>query len=258
MALRISTGLRTFLASGGSLKQAFSGGRLEIYTGTQPASGDAAVTGTLLVTITDASGARTAETQATGSVTLTGGAAGSVDTVTVDSYNILDAAVAYTTSLDNTATLLAAALNRSALNLDFDASASGAVVTLTAKPGLGTRYNTKAVSATLTTITASYGNFSGGVASINGLKFEDASSGTMTKRTSQTWTGVAVADGTAGYFRLYGPNADTGVVDSAGVKLRMDGSISTSGAQLNMSPTSIANGSTQTVTTFSPTMPASA
>jgi hypothetical protein len=258
MPLRISTGLRNHLLSGGSLKQSLQGGRIEIYTGTQPTSPDDAATGTLLVTITDNSGAHTVETPATGSVELTGGGSGNISAITVGGVNILDETVTYATSLNNTASLLAAALNRSSLNNDFKATVVGAIVTLTCHPGLGTKFNTVAVSGTTATITTSFTNFSGGVAAVNGLRFEDGSAGTMAKRTTQTWTGVAGNTGTAGWFRHYGPNTDSGTADADGVKLRMDGAIATSGSQLNMSPTSMTSGATQTISAYSPSLPASA
>lgn len=50
MALRDNTAMANRLAD--SAATAFNGGTLEIYTGTQPASGDTAVAGTLLATIT--------------------------------------------------------------------------------------------------------------------------------------------------------------------------------------------------------------
>ncbi len=257
MTLRVSTGLRNHLLSGGSLKDALNNGRLEIYSGTQPATADAAVSGTLLVTISKASGAWTAEVPSTGSITLTGGSAGSVDDVKVNGVSILDAVVPYNTSLTQTATDLAAALNRSATNLDWNASASGAVVTLTTKPQRGPLYASATLVSTTTTLTKTDSAPTGGAAAANGLQFEDGAAGTMVKRASQTWTGVAVADGTAGWFRCYGPVADAGGADAAGAMLRLDGAIATSGGELNMTPTSIANGSTQTANTFSPTVPAS-
>src|SRR5262245_17278078 len=111
MALRISTALRNFLCQHGSLRQALQNGIIEIYSGSQPAGGDSAVSGTLLATITKASGSRTAEVLATGTVTLTGGASGSVNTVTVDGINLIpQGAVAFNTSLTQTAADLAAAI----------------------------------------------------------------------------------------------------------------------------------------------------
>jgi hypothetical protein len=51
---------------GGSLRDIFKRGVLQIYSGTQPASADFACTGTLLLTITNASGAFTAGAVANG------------------------------------------------------------------------------------------------------------------------------------------------------------------------------------------------
>jgi hypothetical protein len=254
MAIRLSTGLRNFMLSRGSLSQAFNGGFLEVRTGAQPAEADDAPIGTKLVTFTAASGVWTAETPATGSIELTGGAAGSINTVTVDSINILDTAVPFNASLAQTASDLADALNRSSLNTDFDAEASSATVTLTSRPCRAVRYNGITIAGSLTTITATYTAPSGGVAATNGLWFESAASGILLKRTTQVATGVAIASGTAGWFRLKGVITDNDA-DSTTL-IRMDGSIATSGGNLTMSPTTMTIGATQTLPTFSPTIPA--
>lgn len=54
--LNVSTAMRNQLLDGGSLKSALASGFIKIYSGTPPASADAAVTGTLLCTISIASG----------------------------------------------------------------------------------------------------------------------------------------------------------------------------------------------------------
>lgn len=59
MTIRLSTQLRTNLAGATGFAASFANGVIEIYTGTQPANADAAVTGTLLGTMTLASGAFT-------------------------------------------------------------------------------------------------------------------------------------------------------------------------------------------------------
>jgi len=264
MALRYSKGLRNFLNEGGSMKQALANGRLLIYTGTQPASADDAVSGTLLATITLASGAHTAEVRATGSLTISGTTSGSVDTVTVNSIDILGGAVTHTGDVNTMATAVAAAINNNPKNLLYTASSTGSsgVVTLTAKPGLGTLVNGHAVSATATTTTVgTFVNIGSGVAGVNpanGLRFGDSAAGVLIKDASQTWSGDAVATGTAGWFRFLGAVADAGAADAAEQYLRLDGNIATSGANLNLSSTAVVSGAAQRVTTFSLTLPASA
>jgi len=262
----MSEGLRNYLNAGGSLKSALDGGKILVYSGTQPTNADDAVSGTLLCTYTKSGGAHTVEVRATGSVTLTGGAAGSVDTVTVNSIDVLGVAVPFNTSLTQTAADVAAQINRNRANLLYIASSGGAVVTLTARPGLGATVNGHAVTATLTTITASYVNIGSGVSgvsSVNGLTFEgsqltsQAANGIMTKTASETWQGTAAATGTAGWFRFVGPVVDAGSADSVEAFMRLDGSVATSGAQLNLSSTSMTAAAIQTISTFQITVPAS-
>lgn len=257
MALRFSPALQNFIATNGSWKDFLDEGSIEIYTGTQPATADLAVTGTLLVTITSSAGAKTAEVRSTGSVTLTGGAAGSVDTLTVNGVEIMGSATAFDTSLTQTATNIALKINRNPKNKDIVASSSGAVITLTAQPGMGTLPNGWVVASTVTTITKTDANMASGVNSANGLKMDyNSAAGVFTKDTTQTWSGTAAATGTAGWFRYKGSIADAGALDSTATYLRMDGNIATSGANLNMSSTSITSGALQTLSTFSLTIPA--
>lgn len=256
MTLRVSTAARNLVLSGGSLKDALQGGKILIYTGAQPASADAAPTGTLVATITASAAAHTPEVQATGTVTLSG-SAGSVDDITVGGVSIIDAAVPFNTSLTQTASDLAAAINSSASNPEYVASSSGAVVTIVAKRGAGATANGLAVAGTLTTLTATYAALSGGVTSANGLKFGAAAAGVLPKHATQVWSGVAGASGTAGWFRFVGAVADSGAADATESQIRLDGAISTSGAQLNMSSTTVTSGATQTISSFPITLPTS-
>lgn len=57
MALRISTGMRTGMATTQGLKEILDGGCLDIYSGGQPTTADYAETGIKLVRITKSSGA---------------------------------------------------------------------------------------------------------------------------------------------------------------------------------------------------------
>lgn len=257
MTERISTALQNFLNSLGSITDALQNGELRILTGAQPASADAAQTGTLLCTVTDNAGARTAEVLATGTVTLTGGASGSVNTVTVNSIDILGGAVPFNGTLSQTASDVAAQINRNKSSPNYTASAVGAVVTITALPGTGASVNTFAVSSTLTTITASYANLSGGVTAVNGLKFDYSAAGVMAKYAGQTWAGDNVASGVAGYFRFTGSAADAGAIDTTASQLRLDGAISTSGAELNLNNTTLAITARTTISSATSTVPAS-
>lgn len=256
MTLRYSTGLRNFMAKYGSLADALQNGEINVYTGAQPSSADGAPSGTLLCTITSGAAARTAEVLATGTVTLTGGASGSVDAVTVNSVDILGAAVAFNSTLTQTAADVAAQINRNKSSPNYRATSDGAEVTIHALPGTGTQPNGYVVSATLTTITASYGNMSGGVAPVNGLKFDGPSDGEMEIYEDQVWSGVNVAAGTAGWFRFTGSVADSGLVDTDGVQIRLDGSVSTTGADLNLNNTTLAVDATTRITAATATVPA--
>jgi hypothetical protein len=257
MTLRLSAGLRNFVNQNGSIRDALGGGEIQIYSGAQPASAEAAPTGTLLATITAASGARTAEVLATGTVTLTGGAGGAVNTLTVNSVAIIDGAVPYNSSLAQTAADLAAMINNSASSPEYTASAAGAVVTISARRGSGAGPNGYAVASTTTTLTKTDANMAGGVTAANGLQFGTSAAGVLAKRASQAWSGIAVASGTAGWFRFVGAVADPGTLDTSEATVRMDGAVSTSGAQLNMSSTTITSGATQTIASFPITLPTS-
>ena len=146
------TGTTVAAAHGGCLKDIFKNGVLYIYSGSQPATADAAATGTQLVKITESSGAWVAGAEA------------------------------------------------------------------------------------------------------NGLEFDDESAGTLVKCADETWSGAGLDTGTAGWFRLCGNPADTPGLLSTTLP-RIDGSIGTSGANLNMSSTSIVALATYTIDTFTFTLP---
>lgn len=256
MTMRLSTGLRNFLAKEGGIDGALRNGIIEIYSGAQPASADAAPTGTLLCTISAASASVTPEVLATGTVTLTAGAAGSVDTVTVGGINILGAVVAFNGTLAQTASDVAAQINRNTSAPDYTASAAGAVVTITALPGTGASVNGFTVAATSTTLSTSTTNLASGVTAVNGLLFDPVTAGVLPKRSSQTWSGLNAASGTAGWFRHYGSVADSHALDSTASTIRLDGAIATSGSEMNLNSTAFVAGATTTIATWSMTVPA--
>lgn len=259
MTLRISAAARNYALHTGSLKNVFQGGKLKIYTGTQPATAEAAPTGTLLATITDASGAHTQEVRATGTITLSG-SSGTVDAVTANALPIIGAAIAFDTSLTITAAALAAAINNYNSEPKWTATSAAAVVTVIAPLGMGAGANGMVLDSTCTTLVGTdvnIGTTVAGVTAVNGLKFGAPSGGVMPKLSTQTWSGVAANSGTAGWFRFEGAVTDSGALDSTESQLRLDGAISTSGSQLNMSSTSITAAATQTITSFPVTFPTS-
>jgi hypothetical protein len=88
-----------------------------------------------------------------------------------------------------------------------------------------------------------------------GINLGTSSAGSIPKATAESWSGVNVASGTAGYFRWVAPG-DDGTLST--LQKRLQGSCGMSGADLNMSSINLVNGATQTIDSSSITMPASA
>lgn len=256
MTMRLSTGIRNFMNKYGSYNRALRGGYLEIWSGAQPAAADAAATGTLLCSISNNSGAVTNEVLATGTLTLSGGAAGSVNTVTVNGIDILGGVVPFNATLAQTAADVTAQINRNTADPEYTATAVGAVVTIQAIPGRGATPNGYAVAATSTTITTTNTAMAGGVASVNGLLFDLSTGGVMPKLLTQVWGGLNLATGTAGWFRHHGSVLDANLLDATGTILRVDGAIATSGAEMNLNSTAVTAGATTTLASYQLTIPA--
>jgi hypothetical protein len=87
----------------------------------------------------------------------------------------------------------------------------------------------------------------------NALEFGDAASGAIAKAAAETWQGTGLAAGTAGYFRICANPTDNGAASTT--LPRIDGSVGTSGADLNMTSTTVAVGATYTIDTFQFTLP---
>ncbi|MFM7010385.1 MAG: hypothetical protein ACKO0Z_13825 [Betaproteobacteria bacterium] len=99
---------------------------------------------------------------ATGTVTLTGGGSGSVDSITVNGVTITSGAVSFATDLPTTATAVAANINAYTSTPNYTAAAVGAVITITAST-VGQASNGFVVVANTTTITSTAVNLSGGL-----------------------------------------------------------------------------------------------
>lgn len=258
MTIRLSTGARNGLTGSLGFEAMFNRGYINIYTGTQPATADSAVTGTLLGTITNSSLALTKETRATGSVTITAATGGTINNITVGGLNIIpDGAItALVGDAAGTASLLCDAINRNGI---MQATVSGAVVTLMGRPGTGV--TTAAVAGSLTTVTATYvamGSGVAGVAPVNGLILASPSVGVVSKSSSQVWSFSGLAAGTAGWFRLFSSDtADTGAILTAAPWYpRLDGSVATSGGDMALSNIAVTIGAPNTCDRFNITMPA--
>lgn len=144
MALQASTGLRNKLLDTGSLKSLMALGSIKIYSGAIPANADAAVTGTLLCTIT---------------------------------------------------------LNSTATGLSMAAAAVA---------------------------------------------------GVLEKLSSETWSGVNAASGTATYYRHVAVG-DTGALSTT--EARLQGLVGTVGVEMNLSSTTLTSGATQTLDFYSVQLP---
>ena len=256
MAVRLGMKLRNDILDGSCLRNLLRGGIIHIYSGVQPASADSAESGTLLVKITDTKADYTGGTAATADIQLTGGSAGSIDTVVVgDGIPLIGSAVDYVTGLNETATALAAAINAYANVLGISAVAVTDTVTLSMPLWMGVAPNATALTVTKTTLTTTEDStFTSGADATAGLAFAAAASaGTLTKD-SATWQGTGLQDGTAGWFRWYDADYVTGADTTA---CHMDGSAGTSASQLLMSSAAIQDGVDVTVNSVNITEPAS-
>lgn len=102
---------------------------------------------------------------ATGTVTLTGGAGGSVNNVTVNGVTITSGGVLFTTDLATTATAVAANITAYTSTPNYTATAVGPVITITASDA-GQGPNGFVVATSTTTITATTTDMSGGLNAI--------------------------------------------------------------------------------------------
>ncbi len=112
----------------------------------------------------------------------------------------------------------------------------------------------------LALLTQSAGDFVAGIGT-NGLVFDDidmSNDGVVGIPSGDSWQGLGLADGVAGYFILYDNAYDDGA-DVAGSedKIRAHGSCGVSGTIMTMPTTTIVTGKTVTIDSFDITLPAS-
>lgn len=98
-----------------------------------------------------------------------------------------------------------------------------------------------------------------GTVSVNGggtgVTFDAAAAGVIAKAAAETWRFTGLADGTAGWFRLWPAGGTPG--GSSASEARLDGTVGTSGADANINNLNIVVGGVTTVDSFTVTMPAS-
>lgn len=120
------------------------------------------VGGTQMFQVAGGYAALNPSTPAVGSVTLTGGGAGSVNGITIAGTQIMSGVENFDTSLAQTAANVAANISAYSINPNYVAIAVGAIIYIVAAAS-GTGENGKAVVPSTTTITTTVANMAGGV-----------------------------------------------------------------------------------------------
>ena len=86
-----------------------------------------------------------------------------------------------------------------------------------------------------------------------GVKFETAAAGgALPKESTEVWSGVNVASGTASFYRHVAVG-DTGV--SSTTQPRIQGLVNTFGGEMNLTSTTLTNGATQTIDFYTVALP---
>ncbi len=105
----------------------------------------------------------------------------------------------------------------------------------------------------LVKITLASGAFTSGV-STNGINFDAAALGVLSKAVAEVWSGQNLAAGVIGWGRFY---ANTVIQGESTTAIRFDFAVSQSGAELDAGNTTVVAGGTTTLSTFTITFPAS-
>lgn len=261
MAEKFSTGLRNHMLGGRGFRECFADSVLKVYSGTAPTEADDATSGTLLVTITKSSG--TASSKEHGVV--------AVNTITVPGVHVTGT-YAVTVTVDGTtytATFDAAAAHANndeiAQGLCWELNKIPQVMAICPTTGgatgvIGVACRIPGITLTIAdgggTITfgAAAAILAGSRAAADTLQFKLQATGIISKIVADTWSGVIAVSGTAGYFRLV-TTEDLGTDNVT--DLRLQGNVSTSGAEMNLSSVGLVAGATITLSSFDVTFPAS-
>jgi hypothetical protein len=265
--MKFSSGFVTNLCRSGGYWKNLANGVLKLYSGAEPATADAAATGTLLATLTLSGSAWTAEVQAEYAFTVSG-TSGTITNVKVGGLEILGSTVTWASDNTTTAALIAAKINDHSSPTQFVARSSGAVVYVKCPPTSGTAYAAIVIATTcsggdMAATVASSGLPNGsngttlGVAAVNGLNFQfPAVAGVFTKETTVWQDTSADASGTVGYARLTLEGTDDFTLSTA--FRRVQYSVGTSGADITSSVLTTTAAAPVILNTFTFTVPTSA
>ena len=263
MTVKHSRYLQNELSGGRSLREIYGDCVLTMYSGAAPTNPEDAATGTRLCKITLSSGAVVVTDRGTARVyKLVPGAghvAGNTIKVTV---TVEGAATTYTYTIlaaDDTDQKVA---NKVAQMLNdipqIQAICEGDTTNIWAQcriPGLALTL-ADGTGTYAITVTAKVS-----AARTNALQFSAPTIGVISKPTADTWTGLNLAAGTAGYFRLSIPSdpesVGTPTSDTGYAYPRTQGTLATVGGDATIDPATVTKDATSTVTAFTLTIPAS-
>lgn len=258
MPEKFSTGLVNFMLNKGCLKKAFEDCVIEIFSGTAPATADAAEGGaTLLCKLTK-------NAQQVDS-----------DEVSISKQSMIEITVASTgntvivaiNGVDYTYSVLAADddLRKVARKVALMLSGIPEVRAIALASGSADgKIAIQSRIAGLSFTIAKGGGGGGGTATwivtdnliansrSDALQFGTVSAGKISKEAGQIWSGVNLANGVASWFRIVLPG-DDGLASTT--QLRIQGAIATSGAEINMNSTTFTKDATTTQDQLDITIP---
>jgi len=257
MAEKVSTGMRDWILA--LKRELLDDVVMKIYSGTPPDDADDAVSGTLLVTVTKSSGTVSSNERSYSgrwSVTIPGSHASGTYavTITVDST---DYTCTYDTSdpegyasNDAIAKGLARKIREGCPQVFAIAEGANSKLYIQGRVGGVDISSVADGGGTVTIVTFAEIE----VASrADTIQFAKPSSGSMSK-SSDTWSGTIANSGTMGYFRIIRPDDDG---TESTTQKRLQGAISTSGAELNKaSGLTLTQSETHTIDDYSITEPA--
>lgn len=265
--IMVSTGARN--QNHQKLREIFSGGHINFYEGSAPATSDAAATGQLLFKVTRASLTSKAKRKITITPTV-GSAASAVWNLTINGTKVsftddgTPSTSEVSTGLYNAirvaAGIVAVTTPPCTIN---DPSLYGLIVATDNTGSISIEAATEGVTFSSEVSVTGAGAGSGSMAIVEdvadayGIHFEDAvdiENGVLEKLASEVWSGVALADGTVGYWRLV-QDSDTGALSTS--QPRIQGLVNTSNSAITIRNVNIYTGETQTVDSFKITAPAS-